>query len=457
MRDRKDAVLTRRRFIQSGLAMTAGSGFLPLEDPCPLAGGGEGHGYRALVCIFLAGGNDSFNMLVPADHDQYARYSAARGNLALRDEHLLPLTGHDRSGRRYAMHSSMRGIHSLYKDGHAACIASVGASLGSEFASSGTSVDVFSHSSQIMQSQTCLRGVNSSSGWGGRIADILCGQPGRSRLPLNLSLSGDNVFQLGRRTSPGSMATSWVPAEYGRRSTASVDFDYVNEKMAKRIGERKRSGHRFDRRRIESAGTGRVLEELASVIREGPKLVAEFSPDPFSQDLAHVAQIIAARHIHKRKRQIFYVSLNGWDHHHDLLGLHAEMLTRLSEGLSSFVDALKEMDVFESVTTFTSSEFGRSLSSNGTGSDHGWSGHQIVVGGAVAGGAVYGDYPELARANPLNIGNGVYAPTTSNDEYFSELSQWLGLPPSGLAYVFPDLRRILPGDVNERPIGFLSR
>ena len=185
-------------------------------------------------------------------------------------------------------------------------------------------------------------------------------------------------------------------------------------------------------------------------------LETNFASDAFSQQLAEVARVIASRDVLGSRRQTFYVSFDGWDHHHNLLSNHATKLASLSRGLQSFRDALVEIGAFDDVTTFTISEFGRSLKSNGSGSDHGWGGHQIVMGGAVRGAQVYGRYPDLSPSNPLNIGDGIYAPTTSTDEYFAELALWLGLPAAQLDYVLPNLRTFHSASNKNPPLGFVA-
>ncbi|MCB1731318.1 MAG: DUF1501 domain-containing protein, partial [Halieaceae bacterium] len=149
------------------------------------------------------------------------------------------------------------------------------------------------------------------------------------------------------------------------------------------------------------------------------------------------------------------ITVGGWDHHDDVLPNQAAMLPMVSAGLLEFRNALRELAILDAVTTFTTSDFGRTLTSNGKGSDHGWGGHHIIMGGSVNGGAFYGDYPEISPGNPLDLGRGIYAPTTSVDEYFAELARWFGVPASDLPRVLPNVTRFYSPQSAELPLGML--
>jgi uncharacterized protein (DUF1501 family) len=226
--------------------------------------------------------------------------------------------------------------------------------------------------------------------------------------------------------------------------------------MAEHVVARGRPGTVKRKTALQSRADTKASTLLADAPQLADILRTEFEADPFSQQLAEVARLIAMRDTLKSQRQVFFVSFNGWDHHHRLLDNQATMLPMLSQGLASFRDALDELGVFGDVTTFTVSEFGRSLTSNGSGSDHGWGGHQIVMGGSVSGGKVYGHYPDLSPRSPQHIGNGVYAPTTSNEEYFTEFATWLGVPASQLYYVFPNLAVLQSSLRGKAPLGLFA-
>ena len=456
-------MLTRRRFLSNSCALGVASSLAPLVSTANSVPEAEISGYRALVCILLAGGNDSFNMLVPADADQHAEYTQARGNLALQRNDLLLLPGRTANGRRYGLHPGLVELRDLYASDEAALVANVGTLCKPNNdgalrpASNKLPEQLLSHSGQIGRWQTCSPDAQTASGWAGRMADVLQERASQENMAMNLSVSGRNMLQLGELTSPHNVeSTSTLGTRNIPGIPTGVDFDFVNEQMALRVSNtcpKRQLDRRAARQRITEANTKAAISRAA---QQAPTLRTQFPADPFSRGLAEIARLIAARDSIGSRRQIFFVSFNGWDHHHQLLSSHATMLPILGQGLKAFRDALVELGVFDNVTTFSISEFGRSLTSNGSGSDHGWGGHHFVMGGSVKASQICGSYPDLSQSNPLNIGDGVYAPTTSTDEYFAELALWLGVPASQLDYVFPNLRAFYSPATESRPIGFLA-
>jgi len=261
-------------------------------------------------------------------------------------------------------------------------------------------------------------------------------------------------MQLGTRTVAANLQSS--PYQRCSGLPAGVDFSYVNEQLAERATSAGRPGNIRRKTRLQDKveADSRLIVEDA--VADAPAIKTRFAPDSFSADLEQVARVIAVRSRLGVRRQIFFVHFDGWDHHHKLLENQAMQLPILSRGLASFRDALIEHDVFDNVTAFTISEFGRSLESNGSGSDHGWGGHHIVMGGAVHGGHIYGHYPHLANGNPLDIGGGSFAPTTSMDEYLAEMVLWLGTPVSDLPYVLPDVSKFWSVSSRTAPVGILA-
>jgi uncharacterized protein (DUF1501 family) len=195
--------------------------------------------------------------------------------------------------------------------------------------------------------------------------------------------------------------------------------------------------------------------EMFSAATGNVSLNTVFSSSELSQSLQMVAKTIAARDTLDVCRQTFFVTFGGWDHHDELLNNHAAMLTVVSRALNEFNSAMEELGVADKVTTFSISDFARTLTSNGNGTDHAWGGNVMVMGGSVRGGQVYGTYPDLALRSALDIDNGVLVPTLSTDEYFAELSQWFGVSNGDLADIFPNLSNFYsPG--GQAPIGFMN-
>ena len=434
--------------LQLGLARTAAAQSAP--------------GYRALVCILLAGGNDSYNMLVPTDNDQFGEYNSIRADLALPQNELLTLPGTTGNGRSYGLHPGMSELHSLFSNGDAAMIANVGTLLeafDAQAVENGTAklpLGLFSHSDQISQWQTAVPDGRVAQGWGGRIADRMQDANVQNGVSMNISLSGSNVFQSGDQVGEYSIDATGDGAPGLNAYDDGTEFGAFKKRMVDDLlaVQQQHILRREYSRRLRGAIDAQAV--FVDAMQTSPALSTTFSPGPFSQSLRQIARVIGARDALGATRQTFFVTVGGWDHHDDVLDNQANMLPAVSAGLQEFRDALVELGVFDEVTTFTTSDFGRTLTSNGKGSDHGWGGHHIVMGGSVNGASIYGDYPILSSSSPLDVGRGVYAPTTSVDEYFAELARWFGVPASELDEVLPNVRSFYSPESNQSPIGFLS-
>ncbi|PLW69240.1 DUF1501 domain-containing protein [Pseudohalioglobus lutimaris] len=457
-------MMKRRTFLAHGCGLatvTAASSLLQLGLARSVAAQGA-QDYRALVCILLAGGNDSFNMLVPTDNDQYGEYRSIRSDLALPRDTLLPLPGASANGRSYGLHPGMEGLQQLFAEGDAGLICNVGTLLepfDAEAISSGAArapLGLFSHSDQIQQWQTAISDQRSAQGWGGRIADLMQGPNPANGISMNISLSGNNVFQSG-----ASVAEYSVEAQ----GNGAIGLNGYND--GSEVGELRRQfidgllaarpDHILRREyRNRLAGSIDAQQFFVAAMEGAPLLSTPFTGDPLSAALRQIARVISIREQIGAPRQVFFVTAGGWDHHDDLLGNQALMLPTVSRALLSFRDALQELNVADQVTTFTTSDFGRTLTSNGKGSDHGWGGHHIVMGGAVNGGTFYGEYPEIYPGNGLDVGRGIYAPTTAVEEYFAELALWFGVTPGELDIVLPNVRRFYSPESLKSPLGILS-
>lgn len=420
----------------------------------------QGDDYRALVCLFLAGGNDSFNMLVPRGAAEYGEYAAIRADLALARSSLLPLTSSQGDGRKFGVHSAMPEVQQLFESGDLAFVANVGSLVqpttkaGIEAGTVRVPLGLYSHSDQIAHWQTSLPDQRSSLGWAGRTADLLRSSNSNSLVSMNVSLGGMNVFQSGSRVVPYAIRSSGngsIGVEgygdvdpFNRLRTVAIDslLDHQYQNLfVNSFAERARSA-------VDAN------ERFASALGGVQPLATQFSANEVSQSFRMIARTIAARQALGVRRQTFFVLFGGWDHHDEVLKAQAAMLPVVSKALHEFHGALNELQMLNNVVTFTASDFARTLTSNGQGSDHAWGGNHMVMGGPVAGRRIYGAYPQLYAGNELDMGRGRLVPTISCDEYFAELASWLGVADSDLTTVLPNLGRFYtPGST--APIGFL--
>lgn len=458
----KKVNLSRRNFLrQTGVSSIALLGSTQLGAMASLgaAGAGADDEYKALVCVLLAGGADSYNILVPTDNTHYKEYQTTRSDLALPQSSLLSLNSADNNGRTLGLHPNLSGLQSLYNKGILAFMSNVGTLVEpttTQSLQAGTAklpLGLFSHSDQISQWQTALPDARAGTGWGGRMADILGSQNSNKRISMSISTSGANEFQAGRSTSFYSVLPGDNPTP-----TLNVkgQFDDLDQAMGEIYNNTNYNNvlKRSYAKLFNNSMTAN--EEFAAALTTGQPITTQFANDDFSQQLKMVAKTIAANQLLGMKRQTFFVTYGGWDHHDETINTMNAMLTPLNDGLLAFQNTMQELNLENNVTTFTSSDFARTLSSNGRGSDHAWGGNAFVMGGAVKGGNIYGKYPSLALGNPLDIGRGVLMPTTSLDQYFAELALWFGVSPSELSSILPNIGRFHDTTSGTKPMGFMS-
>jgi len=408
--------------------------------------------YKALVCVLLSGGNDSWNMLIPSDKEPYKEYAKARDALALTlsgQNAALPLTGTKGGDRSFAVHPHCKNIRSLYDAKDVAFVANVGTLVEKtdiqayRARSSQLPRSLFSHLDQRAQWQTSVPQSNEKSGWLGRTAEaLLASTSDASAISMNISLAGNNLLQTG--------AESITPYNISRHGSLRVEVPWVRELLNK-----KNSNSLFENEYANVTRDSIDLEKVFSKAFEQSHLDTSFpSANPLAQELKAVAKTIAAHQKLGHNRQTFFVSLDGWDNHKDLLLRHASLLSQLDEALAAFNTALNELALNDQVTTFTVSDFGRALVSNGDGTDHGWGGNGLVMGGAVNGGQVLGSYPDTLRpGSGLDVGrNGRLLPTTSCDEYFYEILNWFGVAASDFEYILPNLQNFVDTKSGQKPI-----
>jgi uncharacterized protein (DUF1501 family) len=464
-RGRRADAITRRAFLGAmGGGIVAATPLVGAVASLGRAAGaaaqglGGGDDARTLVCILLAGGNDSFNMVVPRDPAEYADYLAARSDLALDRESLLEIRPRSLD-RAFGLHPRMPEVQALFDAGRLAVLGNVGTLVERVTLAqieSGTArlpLGLYSHADQIRQWQTSVPDSRDATGWGGRLADLLSDRNAGAGLSMGISLSGTNDFQSG--------ATSQAYSITAEGSTGIFGFGEEGPLLAAReTAIRAMMDGRYRNLLEETfarslAGAVESHEIFSAAIATAPDLATPFGSSPLAQSLRMIARTIAVRDVLGMRRQTFFVLVGGWDHHDEVLATQAPMLADLSAALGAFDAALGELGVRDEVTTFTISDFGRTLSSNGRGSDHGWGGHQLVMGGAVAGGDFYGTPPPLFPGNELDTGRGRLIPTLSTDEVFAELAMWFGVAPADVESVLPNIRRFTEPSLTSPPVGFL--
>lgn len=408
--------------------------------------------YRALVCVFLFGGNDGHNTIVPQSGAQLDRYKTIRGRLALptNSATLLPITAPD--GTPYGLHNALQAIHPFWAQKRLAVVANMGLLLQpvtrAQYLEGSVPLpsNLFSHSDQIQLMQNGGT-PGSTSGWGGRVADAIQPANAGSSFPPSVSLSGTQIFPAGNIVK----AVSLVPGfDLGLRGL----HDYYPQSAA----DARKNG--FQQLLTLSSGltlvqhANRTMQEsmdLHAIMKSASGSAAWLAPfptHPLGTQMQEVARIIKLRASLGIARQIFFCSLGNFDTHGGQDYVQADLLKKLGDSLAAFYNATSEMGVADRVTTFTVSEFGRTLQPSGGGSDHGWGNHQLVLGGAVKGGQIYGAFPELSLAGPDDPDNrGALIPTTSLDQFGATLARWFGVAPEAMNSIFPNLSRFPQTDL----------
>ncbi|EAY26458.1 DUF1501 domain-containing protein [Microscilla marina] len=416
--------------------------------------------YKALVCILLAGGNDSFNMLIPNDAGTYAEYATTRANLAIKKDHILGLKPLVTGQPMLGLHPSMPEVQELFNKGDVAFLANVGTLVQptskAQYTNQSVSLPLglFSHADQIQQWQTSIPQSRAAYGWGGRMADILQSMNTNQNISMNISLSGRNVFQSGNKIAEYSIEPRGL-GSVGIRDYGGDDMlDQIRTTAVKSLMEQQYADV-FTKAYADVVSGSQATHEIFSKAIQQVNVKTVFSKNEISQSLQMVAKTIAARKSLNVNRQTFFITFGGWDHHDRVLKSQRKMLAVLSKALKEFNTAMQELQTHHEVTTFTISDFGRTLTSNGNGTDHAWGGNVMMMGGKVKGGKVYGKYPSLALNSHLDVNNGVLLPTTSTDEYFAELARWFGVSNTDLADIFPNLRHFYSLG-STPPIGFMA-
>ncbi len=466
----KDFKINRRKFL--GQASCAGLGYTTLMSTLcnfkamnaasimnsSVIGSGD---YKALVCLMFSGGGDSFNMLVPRSDAEYNEYATTRSNMALSQDSLLTINPNNSQGMEFGVHPAMTNMQGMFESGRMAFVPNVGSLIApitktQYFDGSGqVPLGLFSHSDQQQHWQTSLPQSRSAVGWGGKIADLLEAANQNQTISMNISLGGSNTFQTGNNTveyaiNPYNGSSGIVGYQgqwqFNELRTAAIDniVDANYQDMFKQAYVDV----------IKTSRDGHIM--FSNAIDNVTPFNTQFSDNELSQSFHMIAKTIAARTDLDMSRQIFFINYGGWDHHDEVLNAMQDMMTEVDNAIGEFYSALDEISMSDCVTTFGISEFGRTLTSNGNGTDHAWGGNMFVVGDGVIGKDLYGDFPSLELDNPLEVGGGVLIPTTSADEYFAELALWYGVPKSDLPLIFPNIGNFYDITSAENPIGFMT-
>ena len=427
--------------------------------------------YKALVCIFLSGGNDSNNLIVPIN--DYANYASVRQNLALPLASLLPVTSLNPDGNSYGLHPTLPEMQTLFNEGKLASVFNAGPLVHpmTRAQYSAGSVpkppQLFSHSDQVTHWQTSLPDQPPKTGWGGRLADLLhplqwellgdVPSANSAKIALCTSLAGANTFEVGNtfaqyHVSTGGAVT--LTGATGTRLQAMQDILAVADSNLQR--------NAFAGVTKNAIATGDLLNNAIGGTAATNFFTVAFPNTSLGNQLKMVARIIQAGPRPSTdtpnpglnmKRQIFFCSVGGYDTHTSQIGnnaapadttvgAHTNLLNEVSEALFAFQRAMEQLGHSQKVTTFTASDFGRTFRTNGQGSDHAWGSHHIVMGGAVRGQRTYGAYPILNVTGPDAVptsSEGRWIPKVAVDEYSATLARWFGVSTGNMSTVFPNI------------------
>jgi uncharacterized protein (DUF1501 family) len=484
---------SRRLFLKQVTALSAMG--VPAQLALNLAAMGSASAatapdYKALVCVFLQGGNDHFNTVLATDPTSWANYHAVRDQAPepiglLKDVAantsaqvatpawlggVLPLQAANAQGRSFALHPSLKDMQGMFNTSkRLAILPNIGTLVEPTTKAAYDSGKarlpdpLFSHNDQQSQWQA-MAPEGASQGWGGRMADMLASQ-NTEQLFTAISTSGSSVWLAGKDVHQYHLSPSGA-IKYGFNTDSNGVDKVLNSTLAATVLKRHATQAMVNHTMMKDlagihqasiSAEGKISKVLpdGDVSPYGPaSLLNVNSPisgmreNPLAQQFRVIARMIAAAPTLGLKRQVFFVTLPSFDTHADQNRRHCELMTLLNHGMSYFDNVLQQLGLLDRVTTFTASDFGRTFTSNGDGTDHGWGSHQFVMGGAVKGGDLYGTFPQLGTKNrttnhfdssPDQLYNGVLLPKTSVAQMGATLGRWFGLNDSQLLDVFPTL------------------
>ena len=465
----KGTELSRRAFMRRSsqlAAMGAASSYA-----MGLAGIGEaaafntGGGYKALVCVFLLGGNDHANTLIPYDQANYNRYASIRDGIALSRQSLAatvlnqPQSQVLTDDQRLALAPTMPRMAARFAQGVMAPVLNVGPLIvpltRAQYDSGDTGnfprpAKLFSHNDQQSTWQSSAP-EGSITGWGGRMGD-LAQDSNTNAMFTAISPAGNSVFLSGNQIFPYGVSNSGAIEMTAVRNNNLYGSGPAGQALSALL--RNHSPHLFEADYANSNARSIQFGGFINDALSGVNLGTQFPGSSLGSQLNIVARLIAARASLGVTRQVFMVATGGYDNHDGLIGTHEALLGDLDQSMDAFYNAMVEAGVSDRVTSFTASDFGRTLSSNGDGSDHGWGGHHFVLGGSVNGGRFFGRAPEISVDGNDQVGRGRLLPSVSVDEYSATLAQWFGVSPSEIPSISPNIGRFASPDLGFlRPVG----
>jgi uncharacterized protein (DUF1501 family) len=453
--------LTRRSFLKRGALLSLSGALSPWSLQLSLladaaAAETASDDYKALVCIFLNGGNDYANTIIPVDNTHYQQYTAVRTTLSIAQENLLntqlstsiPLA----DGLQFALAPELAPLKSIWENGHLAVQLNVGPLIVpttiTQYKTKAVPLPpkLFSHNDQTSIWQSGMP-EGAVSGWGGRIGDLLESNNSKSTF-TSISANRNAVFLSGQNISQYQISTSGaVPI----KGIVNPLFGSTACQAALKTLTTQSYPHLFANEYAQITRNSINSQAQINSSINAVQIATVFdTTNSLATQLQIVAKIIAAHSSLGTKRQVFMVSLDGFDNHDNLLQNHPILLGKLASAMKSFYDATVELGLEQNITTFTSSEFGRTLTVNTNGSDHGWGNHHFVMGGAVLGKKFYGKAPQLANGGNDDVGQGRLLPTTSVDQYAATFARWMGVSDSNLETILPNI-----GNFANRGMGFV--
>jgi uncharacterized protein (DUF1501 family) len=467
--------ISRRRFLGEASCAAIGSttflstalnlGLINTAAARPHIIGAPGD-YKTLVVILLAGGADSHNFLVPTTAEEYAHYSAIRGDVALDSNNLLSITPHNTGGKTYGMHPGLAGLKTLFDNDKMAFIANIGTLIEpiidtNDFYNGNKRMPLglYSHADQIMQWQTSVPQDRSAVGVGGRMADMLKDMNTIDAISMNISLDGKNRFQSGNTINEYSISSDPNPDNLGIKSFPRwwSNGGFLTEQRNAAVGSLVDDVYSnifqdtyadLTRQSIEG------VELFRNALSRKPGYTTVFPNSYLAQDMRMMADVISVQQYLGAQRQIFFTTFGGWDHHNNVLQNQATMVPVLDGAMTAFQSAMNDLMLDDRVTTITISDFARTLTTNSDGSDHAWGGNSMIMGGAVNGGTIIGEYPELRLDHELNLDErGRYVPKVSVDELYAEIALWFGVSVNDLSYILPNIGNFNSYNSNPAPLG----